>query len=139
MLSRFTLVLSVVVVLTAGTACGDDDDGPTTTTAATSTTAGTSSTSSSTNGDATVTTIEVEVRGGEVVGGVQRIEVDLGDEVVLRVTSDAAEEVHVHTYDVKANVGPGTPAEIRFTANVPGVIEVELEHSGTQLLELEIS
>ena len=84
-------------------------------------------------------TITVEVAGGAPVGGHQRVEVDLGSVVALMVTSDTAEEVHVHSYDILRAVSDGHPAHFAFTAAIPGVFEVELEGSGRLLLQLEIS
>lgn len=84
-------------------------------------------------------TVAVEIVGGEPVGGVQRVEVDLGSVVALRVTSDTAEEVHVHGYDILRAVSEGHPAHFAFTAAIPGVFEVEFEGSGRLLLQLEIS
>lgn len=83
--------------------------------------------------------VDVEVTDGEVAGGAQRIEVDLGTDVVVTVTADVAEEVHVHTYDLFADVAPGQVAEIVFVADVPGVHEIELEGSGLLLAQLEVS
>ncbi|MXZ97484.1 MAG: hypothetical protein F4017_06780 [Acidimicrobiaceae bacterium] len=84
-------------------------------------------------------TITVDVGGGAPVGGVRRIEVDLGSVVALMVTSDIAEEVHVHGYDILRSVSEGHPARFAFTAEIPGVFEVEFEGSGRLLLQLEIS
>ena len=39
--------------------------------------------------------------------------VQVGEKVRLRVESDVADEVHVHTYDLRADVGPGQPADHR--------------------------
>ena len=86
-----------------------------------------------------VQTITVDVAGGAPVGGVQRVEVDLGSVVALMVTSDIAEEVHVHGYDILRAVSEGHPAHFAFNAEIPGVFEVELEGSGRLLLLLEIS
>ena len=86
-----------------------------------------------------VQTISVEVAGGAPVGGHQRVEVDLGSVVALVVTADAAEEVHVHGYDILRAASDGHPAQFAFTAEIPGVFEVELEGSGRLLLLLEIS
>ena len=86
-----------------------------------------------------VQTITVEVAGGAPVGGVRRVEADLGSVVALMVTSDIAEEVHVHSYDILRAVSEGNPAHFAFTAEIPGVFEVELEGSGRLLLQLEIS
>lgn len=84
-------------------------------------------------------TITVEVVDGNPVGGVQRVAVDLGSAVALMVTSDTAEEVHVHGYDILRAVSDGHPAHFAFNAEIPGVFEVEFEGSGRLLLHLEIS
>lgn len=84
------------------------------------------------------TVIEVTVAGGRVEGG-GRTSVPLGDVVTIRVTSDVADHVHLHGYDVLDEVAAGATAEMTFTADIPGVFEVELEDAGLALLELEIS
>ena len=84
-------------------------------------------------------TISVNVVDGGPEGGVARVAVDRGSVVALRVTSDTAEEVHVHGYDILRAVSGGHPAHFAFTAEIPGVFEVELEGSGRLLLQLEIS
>ena len=86
-----------------------------------------------------VQTIMVDAVGGVPVGGVRRVEVDLGSIVALMVTSDVVEEVHVHGYDILRAVSEGNPAHFAFTAEIPGVFEVEFEGSGRLLLLLEIS
>ena len=86
-----------------------------------------------------VQTITVDAVGGVPVGGVRRVEADLGSVVALMVTSDTAEEVHVHGYDILRGVSEANPAHFAFTAEIPGVFEVELEGSGRLLLLLQIS
>lgn len=83
--------------------------------------------------------ISVEVADGEPVGGPRRVKVDHGSVVVLMVSADTAEEVHIHGYDISRTVSGGQPAHITFTANIPGIFEVEFEGSGQLLLQLEIS
>jgi hypothetical protein len=136
-------VLTAVAALTVA-ACGDNGSsqatGTTTTTtlaAATSTTAATTTAKPTTTADATPV-IAVNVVGGKPQGGVRRERVKVGEAVVLRVVADVADEVHVHGYDRKADVAPGKPAQIRFTADIPGVFEVELEQRRQKLLELEV-
>lgn len=85
-----------------------------------------------------VRTIAVEVRDGRVVGGPQRVEVVVGEEVEIVVTSDVADEIHVHGYDLFTEVEAGGQATVHLTADVPGVFEVELEERGLQLLTLEV-
>lgn len=86
-----------------------------------------------------VQTITVDAVDGAPMEGVRRLEVDLGSVVALMVTSDLAEEVHVHGYDILRAVSDGHPAHFAFTAEIPGVFEVEFEGSGRLLLLLEIS
>jgi hypothetical protein len=132
------------VLLAVGTlsACGDDDStdaATSTTSSSTSTSADTTSSSSSTSTTAASDDIVIEVSGGSVVGGAQRHKVELGEDVTIRVTSDVADHVHVHGYDLLADVGPGTDAVIEFEATIPGVFEIELEDRGLEIAKLEVA
>jgi hypothetical protein len=82
--------------------------------------------------------INYVIVGGEPKGGIARDSVARGRIVVITVTSDVADHVHVHGYDLMADVAPGKPATIRFTADAPGRFEVELEDTGVQIAELEV-
>jgi len=84
-----------------------------------------------------------EVRARIAIGpdgptGVQRIVARRGQRVVLAVQSQIADHVHVHGYDLFADVGPGTPATIRFRANIPGRFEIELEDRHVQIAQLRV-
>ena len=137
--------LLVACCLVAG--CGGDDGAGE---AAGTSTVPTSSATSTTGGpassaEATTTTagfsgrlIEVRVTGGKVETASRRVEVDRGQKVRIRVQSDRSEEVHVHGYDLSRPVGPGQPAVIEFTADAPGVFEVELEGAKLRLFELQV-
>ncbi|WP_194916583.1 hypothetical protein [Catenulispora rubra] len=65
-------------------------------------------------------------------------DVHLGDQVVLTVTSDADDEVHLHGYDKEIEIAAGKPGTIDFTANLPGIFEVETHKSNLQLLQIEV-
>jgi hypothetical protein len=80
-----------------------------------------------------VTRIELRFVGGAVVGGVARQAVPLGSTVQLVVSSDVADEVHLHGYDRKVDVPAGGTATLSLVANVPGVFDVELESRSTPL------
>ena len=82
--------------------------------------------------------IEVTVVGGAPQGGSRREVVRLNERVALRVTSDVADEVHVHGYDVSVEVTPGETAELAFDASIPGVFEVELEERHREIMKLEV-
>lgn len=133
--------LVVVALATTLWGCGGGDD--TATPGASSTTQATSSVPYSpadSKDDDTAqkaTPIDVTYNGGTITGG-GRKEVKLGDTVAIQVTSDVADEVHLHGYDKKVDAEPGTPALLEFTADIPGVFEVELESKGIPLLELVV-
>lgn len=80
----------------------------------------------------------IVVRDGEPVGGVAEIAVGAGDDVRFKVTSDQAEEIHVHGYDLAQDVPAGGTIEFDFPADLEGIYEVELEGLGTQIAELRV-
>lgn len=121
--ARPVVLLFVVVLGLAG--CGDDGPaevpGPST------------STSTAVAGHV----VEIDFRDGTVTGNTRQ-QVGRGEAVRLVVTSDVADEVHVHGYDEKAAVPANGTVELSFTADIPGVFEVELEQRGRRLLTLEV-
>jgi hypothetical protein len=153
------LVLLLLLVLLPTGACSNSDDEAKNPTGRTTTTASRgASTTSSSDRSATTTTavgggptstavpsggegqgvIELVIVGGNPEGGVRRETVKQGAQVTLRVTSDVADELHVHTYDLKLDLVAGQSADLTFLAKVPGVFEVELEDRGKKVLELEV-
>ncbi|MBT8208269.1 MAG: hypothetical protein KJO18_08350, partial [Acidimicrobiia bacterium] len=84
-------------------------------------------------------TIEIDFAGGDVSVDDRRADVPLGSVVDLVVTSDVADELHVHGYDVRVDVAAGSTETLRFTADIPGIFEVEFEESGTPALDLQVS
>jgi FtsP/CotA-like multicopper oxidase with cupredoxin domain len=67
-----------------------------------------------------------------------RIDVTKGQTVRITVTSDVADEAHVHGYDKEASLQPGIPTTIEFVADQDGLFEVETHESGLQLLQLAV-
>ena len=123
-----------VVALLALAACGSSDDSPTVTDDGSSPT----STTAAPGVTAPVpAVVSVSVRGGTVEGA-SRQRAGLNQPVTIRVTSDAADEVHVHGYDKKFEVAAGRTGEVTFVANIPGVFEVELERTRKLLFTLEV-
>ena len=126
--------------------CGGDDGGGAAgaTTTVDSTTTTTSAEPTSTEEPTTTTAgfsgtlIEAKVTGDQVDTASRRVRVSRGDKVRIQVEADHAEEVHVHGYDLKKDVAPGKPAVIEFTADAPGVFEVELEEAALKLFELQV-
>jgi hypothetical protein len=71
--------------------------------------------------------VRITVRDGRPVGGIRRVTVGRGRRVVLIVTSDVSDHVHLHGYNVFRDVAPGRPARLAFRATIVGTVEVELE------------
>lgn len=80
----------------------------------------------------------ITVRGGEVVGGRRLLKVEQGKQFVLIVNADVSDHVHLHGYDLMADVAPGKPARVRFKASIAGRFEIELEDRAFQLGQLEV-
>jgi hypothetical protein len=80
--------------------------------------------------------VRIVVRGGLPVGGPRRVMVARNRRVVLTVTSDVSDHVHLHGYDLMQDVGPGMPARIAFRATRPGTVEAELEDAGVQIARI---
>lgn len=78
------------------------------------------------------------VKDGEPVGGVAEIAVGAGEDVRFKVSSDQAEEIHVHGYDLAQTVPAGGTVEFDFPAELEGIYEVELEKLGVQIAELRV-
>ena len=89
--------------------------------------------------DSAQQTINVTVAGGKVSGPTGLVKVAKGTRLRITVTSDAADEVHVHVYDLRQAVSANASASVEFVADKPGVIEVELESAKLVLARLEIS
>jgi hypothetical protein len=144
-----TRIIVLVGALLLISACGggeDTSDSTSTTEAAPSTTTTvapttTSTAQTTTTVAATTTTsqqIDVTFEGG-VVTGPGRVTATVGDEVSVWVLSDVDAEIHVHGYDLFFDAAAGAPVEVTFTADVPGIFEVEVEGSHTLLFELEVT
>ena len=75
---------------------------------------------------------------GDKAPTVKHFTIEQGSQVVLVVNSELADEVHLHGYDLSADVAPGAPATIQFKADAPGLFEVELESRSLPIAELEV-
>lgn len=82
--------------------------------------------------------VDVTVAGGEVTGAEPRTQVEVGTKVRLTITSDVADEVHVHGYDLTERLTVGQAVSVEFVADQPGIFEVELHDAGTILTRLQV-
>jgi hypothetical protein len=134
--SRIAVSLATLITLTVGAAaCGENQESQPAATSSPSTPTGSASTQPSTLPTSTETLIEVSVADGRVSPGPdRRVEVARGDSVRIVITSDHADEVHVHGYDLEAEVTADRPTTLEFVADQPGAFEVELHEIDPGLL-----
>ena len=75
-------------------------------------------------------TINIVITKGKTIPSGEKINVGVGQKVILNVTSDTDDEIHAHTggagYEMQ--VKAGTPDKGSFTLNSPGSFEVESHH-----------
>jgi len=133
--------LAAIVVLFA-VLRGGDGDGSTATGATTGESTGTE-TGQTTQPPATTATeqptvVRIVVRGGKVVGGPKVHEVPFRKRVTLVVSSNVADEVHLHGYDLMRDVAPGRPLRLTFVARLSGTFDLELEDVRLGLGELSV-
>ena len=85
---------------------------------------------SETSAAADSVTIDITVADGQVSPNGKKIDVEVGQTIVLNVTSDEHDEVHAHTegdgYELEVPAGKKVTGE--FELNAPGSYEVELHH-----------
>lgn len=82
--------------------------------------------------------IEISYAKGKISGATGRVQVTTGTPVTLVVTSDVADEVHLHGYDIEKELVPGKPTTLQFTATLTGVFEVELHKANLVLVHLQV-
>lgn len=136
--------LAVLVIAASLTACGGGEaDPPAGASSPDTSSPGTSSpetsspdTDTDTDGDA----VRVEVRreGDAFTPNGERVEVGVGQTLVLELTADESGELHVHsTPEQEIAYDEGT-SEHEITIDRPGVVEVESHEPDTIVLQLEV-
>jgi hypothetical protein len=81
----------------------------------------------------------VVVKNAQPVGGVKSVTFKKGGTVDLTITSDTADEVHFHGYDVHKDVKKGGSVHFRFPASITGRFIVELENHKQTLANVTVA
>ncbi|RZU15757.1 cupredoxin-like protein [Kribbella rubisoli] len=150
------LLPTLGMLVLAGCGGGDSDSGsstpspsapastPTSSLPTNTPTPGSPNTSSPSNtadpsGEQADVTIDVTVANGKVNPSGATIKAKAGQTVLVKVISDADEELHIHGYDKELELTPGKPASVKFTANMKGTFEIETHKSGKLVAKLVVS
>ncbi|NPC45052.1 hypothetical protein [Nocardioides sp. zg-1230] len=141
-----TRLAPVVLVLAASlTACGGDGDTDPPATDPTSTSSPSDSPSDTPSDPASEPTsaddsvaVTVSREGGSFTPNGERVELGIGQALVLTIEADEAGEIHVHsTPEQDISYDAGT-SEHEIVIDRPGVVEVESHDPDVILLQLEV-
>lgn len=83
-------------------------------------------------------TVTVTVTGSRVTPAPRTVELAVGETMTLTVTSDHADQLHVHGFDIEKELPAGTPVSVELTGESPGVYEVETHHPELRLLKIAV-
>jgi heme/copper-type cytochrome/quinol oxidase subunit 2 len=81
----------------------------------------------------------VVVKNAKPVGGIKDLTFNKGDDIKFKITSDVADEIHVHGYDLMKDVAPGHPVTFSFPGKIDGEFVVELEGRKQQIASLRVN
>ena len=71
--------------------------------------------------------VDVTIKDGKVTPTNEQLQVGVKEQIVIRVNSDVADELHVHsTPEHSFNVEAKPMQSFQFTVDVPGKVDVEL-------------
>jgi len=106
--------------LTAG--CGSDDDG-----------------GSGGSGSKETKVIDVTIKGDSVTPNGDRVDVSVGQPIELKVTADAAGEIHVHSSpEQELEYDEGTSTVKLTPIDKPGTVDVESHALEKTIVQLEV-
>ncbi|WP_338893310.1 hypothetical protein [Rhodococcus sovatensis] len=81
--------------------------------------------------------IDVQISGGSVTPTNERIEAVVGETITVRIDSDVADELHVHSVpDHSFAVEAAAGQSFEFVVDVPGTVALELHDAGKTVATL---
>ena len=83
--------------------------------------------------------IDVDIKGGNVTPTNQQLQAAVKEQIVVRVNSDAADELHVHSTPEHSFNVEAKPMQIfQFTVDVPGKVDVELHKLNKTIATIQV-
>jgi len=125
MTPKFLVRTAAVVALAAALAsCGSDDSGD----------------ADASAGTEEPVVIDVTIADGHVHPSGETVEADVGQEIEVRVDSDAADVLHVHSSpEHEYTIKPTEDQVFRFAIDNPGQVEIEAHETETLVAEVVVS
>ena len=83
--------------------------------------------------------IDVDIKGGNVAPTNEQLQAAVKEQIVIRVNSDASDELHVHsTPGHTFNVEAKPMQSFQFTVDVPGKVDVELHKLNKTIVTIQV-
>jgi hypothetical protein len=140
-----TALAAMIVAALLLTGCGNDDPGTDPPAAAASTAAGTPEENAaepepekSDKPRPTGPFADITFEGDSAKPNGERVDLEVGQTLTLRISSDRPGELHVHATPEQEVAFPAGQSERKLTFDQPGVVSVEDHESGLVLLQLEV-
>jgi len=84
--------------------------------------------------------LDVTIANGKATPANAPVAAHVGQTITVHVTSDAADELHVHsTPDKEFAISPKANQTFTFTINAPGKVEVELHHLDQTVATIDVT
>jgi hypothetical protein len=93
------------------------------------------------NGDKSASnaiSFDIVVKDGRLVSKRRVLVVHRNDDVILRITSNGADQFHLHGYNLLVDLAPGRTTTLRFRAKLTGRFTYELHTTELELGALEV-
>jgi hypothetical protein len=82
--------------------------------------------------------VSLVIKNGEVVSEHKVISLIEGDTVLITVTNDADDELHIHGYDTEVVLKKDLPSQVTLTASLSGRFPIELHEADVEVAALEV-
>jgi hypothetical protein len=83
--------------------------------------------------------VDVTIKGGNVTPTNEQLQAGVKEQIVVRVNSDAADELHVHsTPEHSFNVEAKPNQSFQFSVDVPGKVDIELHKLNKTIATIQV-
>lgn len=83
-------------------------------------------------------TFSLTIKNNAVIAPEKTLTVTEGEKVVVTITADTDEELHIHGYDLEVPLQKNIPKQITFTATLTGSFPIELHHAEAEIALLQV-